>query len=45
VDGLTTLRESLANVVEAVIEVHAGHYYRCPLIAQFVVQEIASKSA
>jgi DNA-binding NarL/FixJ family response regulator len=26
------------NVVEAVTEVHAGHYYLCPRIAHFVVE-------
>ena len=36
--GYLTKEMATHNVVEAVIEVHAGRYYLCPLIAQFVVQ-------
>ena len=36
--GYLTKEMATRNVVEAVIEVHAGRYYLCPVIAHFVVQ-------
>ncbi len=36
--GYLTKEMATQNVVEAVIEVHAGHYYLCPQIAHFVVE-------
>jgi DNA-binding NarL/FixJ family response regulator len=36
--GYLTKEMATRNVVEAVTEVHAGHYYLCPMIAHFVVQ-------
>jgi DNA-binding NarL/FixJ family response regulator len=36
--GYLTKEMATRNVVEAVAEVHAGHYYLCPQIAHFVVE-------
>jgi DNA-binding NarL/FixJ family response regulator len=36
--GYLTKEAATRNVVEAVTEVHAGHYYLCPQIAHFVVE-------
>jgi DNA-binding NarL/FixJ family response regulator len=36
--GYLTKEMATRNVVEAVTEVHAGHYYLCPRIAHFVVE-------
>jgi DNA-binding NarL/FixJ family response regulator len=36
--GYLTKEMATRNVVEAVSEVHAGHYYLCPRIAHFVVE-------
>src|ERR1035437_5545175 len=36
--GYLTKEMATRNVVEAVAEVHAGHYYLCPAIAHFIVE-------
>ena len=36
--GYLTKEMATRNVVEAVIEVHAGRYYLCPAIAHFIVE-------
>ena len=36
--GYLTKEMATRNVVEAVTEVHAGHYYLCPAIAHFIVE-------
>ena len=36
--GYLTKEMATRTVVEAVTEVHAGHYYLCPMVAHFVVE-------